>query len=85
MWRNKTIFEEDFRRSTDPTYAILKMVKDIDNYSTILGKLTNATLFLLAGKELRRGELSLIVMEHTRIHWSSWLWWSNPELRWYMA
>jgi hypothetical protein len=33
MWRNKTIFKDDFRRPTDPTYAILKMVEDIDNYS----------------------------------------------------
>jgi hypothetical protein len=29
----KTIFEDDFQRLTDPTYAILKIVKDIDNYT----------------------------------------------------
>lgn len=29
----KTIFEDDFQRLTDPTYAILKIVKNIDNYT----------------------------------------------------
>ncbi|CAJ2648154.1 unnamed protein product [Trifolium pratense] len=33
MWRNKTIFEEDFQRPTNTTYTILKMAEDIDNYT----------------------------------------------------
>ncbi|MCH80789.1 ribonuclease H protein [Trifolium medium] len=30
MWRNKSIFKEDFQHPVDPTYVILKMAKDID-------------------------------------------------------
>jgi len=33
MWRNKTIFEDNFQRPTDHTYMILKMVEDIDKYT----------------------------------------------------
>jgi hypothetical protein len=32
IWRNKTIFEEDFQRPSDPIFKILKMVDDIDKY-----------------------------------------------------
>ncbi|AES70903.1 hypothetical protein MTR_3g064730 [Medicago truncatula] len=30
MWRNKTIFEDDFQRPINPTFNILKMVEDIN-------------------------------------------------------
>ncbi|GAU41583.1 hypothetical protein TSUD_271920 [Trifolium subterraneum] len=30
-WRNKTIFEDDFQRPSNPTYTILKMVDEIEN------------------------------------------------------
>jgi hypothetical protein len=30
MWRNKNIFEEDFRRFNNPTHLILKMYMEID-------------------------------------------------------
>jgi len=33
MWRNKAIFEDDFHRPTNPTFTILKMVEDTDNYT----------------------------------------------------
>jgi hypothetical protein len=33
MWRNKTIFEKDFQHPTNATYTILKMAKDIGNYT----------------------------------------------------
>jgi hypothetical protein len=33
MWRNKTNFEEDFQHPSNATYTILKMAKDIDNYT----------------------------------------------------
>jgi hypothetical protein len=66
---NKTIFEDDFRRPTDPTYAILKMVEDIYKYSHHPLKTHQYDTILLAGKDLKRGGLSLIVTEHTRIPW----------------
>jgi hypothetical protein len=33
MWRNKTIFEKDIQHPTNATYTILKMAKDIGNYT----------------------------------------------------
>jgi len=33
IWRNKTIFEDDFQRPSDHTYRILKMVEDMDKYT----------------------------------------------------
>jgi hypothetical protein len=32
MWRNKSVFEEDFRRPNNPTQVILKMAMEIDGY-----------------------------------------------------
>ena len=51
-WRNKTIFEDNFQRSTDHTYMILKMVEDIDTPNILL-MFANVTLFSLVGKDLR--------------------------------
>jgi len=35
IWRNKTIFEDNFQRSTDHTYMILKMVEDVGKYTQL--------------------------------------------------
>jgi hypothetical protein len=36
LWRNKSLFEEDFQRPNDPTQVILKMVAQIDQYGHTL-------------------------------------------------
>ena len=33
MWRNKTIFEDEFQRPNDPIFKILKTVEDMEKYT----------------------------------------------------
>jgi hypothetical protein len=63
MWRNKTIFKEDFRRPNNPTYVILKMSMVVDRCEqTHLDGLVKTILFTLVGSNLKMGGSSLIVM-----------------------
>ncbi|GAU35182.1 hypothetical protein TSUD_319920 [Trifolium subterraneum] len=49
QWRNKSIFDEDFRRPSNPIHAILKMVRDIDSckHNQLIGRQRkNDTIFV---------------------------------------
>ncbi|PNY10311.1 secologanin synthase-like protein [Trifolium pratense] len=54
MWRNKSIFEEDFRRTTNPTHVILKIAMEIDRYEQnhLKGWMHSTILFSLVGSSL---------------------------------
>jgi len=59
MRRNKTIFEDDFRRPSNPTYTILKIVEVVDNYSHYPLKTHQYGTIFIAWKRPQEGWIKL--------------------------
>ncbi|PNX66909.1 ribonuclease H, partial [Trifolium pratense] len=57
--RNKSIFEDDFQRPSNPTYTILKMVDDIDNCNHHSMNISHGNTVFIGWKKPQEGWVKL--------------------------
>ncbi|GAU39340.1 hypothetical protein TSUD_60910 [Trifolium subterraneum] len=69
MWRNKSIFEEDFRRPNNPTHVILKMSREVDRceQTHLDGWTRQNDIVFIVGSSLMKDGSSLTVMTLTKV------------------